>query len=1285
MTRRGTRPLLWAVAVAGSAVALQDLYVRSSYKWSSPIDGVLESGDCLIEPLCDRRMLISHHLGLLALLVAVIAFAALFRRDDRYALIGSRPATAGSISESDWMMTLPSVGLFRWLSAAMIIIVAARTLLGNTVGATVWILAMALGAVAAWRCDRASSNPSTLASSMAHLAIGLGIGLSMLGIGSLWVSRPVGVLPLLLGLALFVWGMRLSHASSSSFDHVDHVAMFGLALLTLILAMLRQSTWRYAFIGDEWSFFEAARDILHNNSERGTFEIVDPNGYYTHLTYQLQATVMRFSGQTVSGWRLSSVLPVVLSVPMMYAFTKWLAGRTAAMVAAAALGVGHMLLSFSMVSYNSTQALAAVAVCFAALAFAHQRPSALRFYLLGAACGSTFLVYATARIAIVPIGLFFLVLFREQMTNFWRRLGWSALGGLAVAAPTLFSGENWSGLLKATPAQAEDSAAQAGRLQQMATNVLRGFLSFIGGDRNTHFVAGPHLDIIGAVLLIVGVGWAASRLRRDSAVATYFVGAALFSIAINGISQYDDVSNTRSFMLPAIYCVFVGLAAALIAKRVRVSFGVSPSVRVLGLVAAILFIGLLAGVNQLHISRYANNVQQLTEQAVLIREFQDTEKDGQGVKIHVAWLGERNARLNMLLQAHQVPRERFTVTSADMLLTNEALCSGTAPAIVAVHHRQERRDDLVRHFEQCWGTTAVEAKDPSGALKVLRLTNNKDLASAPQWPKVSDSLVDDAVDMVVDGAGNRFALTRSREGVRVVNIENGESFDVRQRRAIDIDITQNGLFVVASEDGDPRLTWYDGNGGMVNRYIGHAEFPTVGGVTVDGEVLWLSDPGGGRVVAFNEAFEPIETRYGEGLLLEPSALANGPDGSLWVYNSRAGEVVLLNAEDQIVTSVDAEVFAPLDAPRINSTADGLLVHVFPDRPEVQLVETDGAVVAAHGGFLRPRAATIDTDGAVLVADPRWTGIAALGTTWGEPPPRGVVAWGESSPDANTTATIGDPILEQRIVETTAVPITEQQVWRPVTLGAGGQIRGIAADRTGGAVVADTRGRMVRLDSEGATIEIIAASGGGSTELNDIAVDDQDVAWIIDGGNGLLYAIDRSARPNLISRDGGIFSNARGIGVGIDGSLWVASTARERVMNVSREGAVLNEIILPGTQPSDVVQRPDGLLWVVDAGQIQLLLVTPEGSVERSLPLTTFTSVEGPQLATDGQRLWMTDPEAGQVVTRDLQSGEPVGDAIALRRPDGGATDKAVGISVEPGSGRLWIVDSRSPAITILQP
>jgi len=116
---------------------------------------------------------------------------------------------------------------------------------------------------------------------------------------------------------------------------------------------------------------------------------------------------------------------MVLSVAAMYAFTRWLAGRTAALAAAVALASAHMLLSFSMIGYNNSQSLVAVSASFAALAWAHQRPSALRFFLLGSAVGSTFLVYAMARLALLPIGLLFLFLFRSDAASFRRRL-WRA-------------------------------------------------------------------------------------------------------------------------------------------------------------------------------------------------------------------------------------------------------------------------------------------------------------------------------------------------------------------------------------------------------------------------------------------------------------------------------------------------------------------------------------------------------------------------------------------------------------------------------------------------------------------------------------------------------------------------------------------------------------------------------------------------------------------------------------------------------------------------------------------
>ena len=838
---------LWVSAAVLTYMALQGLYLGPAYGWPSPMQPVLDAQSCLVQPLCGNGVLELNHLAALALVGALVTFVLLFRRTGPRQLATDRPATPTARSTTDLPLDpadteteddAAAPGIFIWLSLAALALVVAQTLFADSVSTLAWLAASGFGAIAAWRSDR-SANVS-LISTMSALAVGLSCLLIPLGLGTVWLGekRLVGIALMAVGLVLLGYALVLLRVSDSSFDRFDYGAMLGFSTLALVLGLLRHRTWRYAFIGDEWSFYQGALDGLRADRGLSTFDIGGPNDYFTGLTFELQAAVMQVAGDDVWGWRLSALMPMVLSVGAMYAFTRWLSGRTAAIAAAAALASGHMLLSFSMIGYNNSQSLVAVSASFAALAWAHQRPSALRFFLLGSAVGSTFLVYAMARLALLPIGVLFLVLFRHEVAALGRRLGWAALGGFAMAAPAFFSWENWSALLKATPVEAEDPVLASGGVdRQILENTLNGWLSFIGSTRNSHFIVGPHLDVISAVLLIIGLGYAIARWRTDHVLRWFLIGGVVLWTSINAIQQYAELSNTRSFMIPLVYCVFIGIGTAAVLPIVMRYLGERGSASA-GLAALSLVVVALVAVNQWHIDSHANARQALTAEAMLVQQFEDTAgRDGHGMQVHVGWPERSNARLNMILRAHDVAAERIVVIPDPGTLAIDQLCTTTAPTMVVMHRNHASATEWTDAMAACWGTTTIAISDPAGAPHLLRVANVAGQAEfdLPASERVAadvatvDYTVADPIDVAVDGSGVAFALTRSDGGAHIHRLDGGESFSIAQRQPADFDITADGLFVVAANGADDRLVWYDGAGNIVRRYSGRDELPIIGG------------------------------------------------------------------------------------------------------------------------------------------------------------------------------------------------------------------------------------------------------------------------------------------------------------------------------------------------------------------------------------------------------------------------------------------------------------------------
>lgn len=1309
-------------------VAFQALYLGPTYGWPSPINAILERGACLIGPLCDNRVLLANHVGVISLVVVLGLIVARFIRTGTAGVRGARPIKAAGFASDRWNLTIDGPGIFVGLAGLALVTVIAPTLLGGSASTYPWLAAIGFGAVSAWRADRDAYRP--LGATLAGLTFAVGLLLTTLGIGGIWLGHrlALSLVLALFGLVGLARAVQLAEAARSSFDRFDWAAMAGLSVLALVLGLTRHRSWRYAFVGDEWIFFQGAYDRIRGNETIGTFEIGGPNDYFTGLTFELQAAVMNLAGPDVWGWRLSALMPMVLSVPAIYAFTRWLGGRRAAVAAAAALATGHMLLSFSMVPYNNSQSLVAVSASFAALAWAHQRPSALRFYVLGAAAGSTFVVYAMARLALVPLVVLFVLLFRDDLWDMWRRLIWVVLGGLAVGAPAIFSWQNWQALLKATPVEAEVNVRESGVFRQLLENTIGGWLTPFHSGRDSHYIVGPHLDIISAVLLLVGLAWAIVRSRRDPALRWFLIAGFGLWTLINAVQQYNHISNTRSFMVPLITCVFVGLGTHALVDRVSNQRGGRPS-RIVAAALA-LFVVVLALINQWHIGGHANENQSLTAQAMLIEQFEDTESiDGSGMPVYVGWPEADNNRLTMLLRAHGVDPERIHITGADGELPIDRLCGAGAgePHMVVLHNNHAHTEPWRTALESCWGQSGIEISDPYGAPRALRLTNAAGLAefgyssqdrfhldglgkldkvAGPDGPDQTEGDHDRAialagdvrnvVDLAVDGDGVVYALTLDGRS-QIHRLDTGESISLAQQAVVDFDITATGHFVVGASGGEDRLVWYDGQGNPVARYRGQQDMAEVGGVAVAGDQIWITDPSRARAYALRantDALEVIDTRTGSGTLADPGAISPGPDQSVWIYSGGSAQIVRIDADDERVAQIDAVAHSAVLTPRITSTAAGELVVPLSREPAIRLYGVEGRIVDEVGGMLNPSASTPAGSAALVVSNRVWheQQVLAVGERWSPGPGRGVVRWGHPTPMADRMVEFDSPFgptesnsgaIDVELGESIAVEVAGGQAWQQIGQGVLGVVHAVDVnDRF--AAAADTTGRVARLDRSGNPIEVIQV-GSVNTFVSDLAIADDGTLWVLDAGAGQLHQVRVDGSVASHSPEGAALGSARGIGRTHDrAGMWVATTAGASLTRIDLNGMLVVVIPLPGRQPTDVVELPDASLWLVDAEQQQLVHVDAGGNELQAIAIDGFSSVEGPHLAHVEGTVYMSHPETSVVLAIDTASNELRPFAGALARPGGERLNKAIGIAVtgagEAGESTIWVADSNAGAL-----
>ena len=137
-----------------------------------------------------------------------------------------------------------------------------------------------------------------------------------------------------------------------------HVAAV-LALVGIFLALNVRDleNWYYAAIGDEYAFYQGARNILDTGISR-PFSQDGVYGEHPVLNSAYQAVVMAIAGRDNVGWRFSSVLSVALTIPGIYVLGLTLGNRRVAMFSATLFAFSHYLFAYAHTGYNNIHSLA---------------------------------------------------------------------------------------------------------------------------------------------------------------------------------------------------------------------------------------------------------------------------------------------------------------------------------------------------------------------------------------------------------------------------------------------------------------------------------------------------------------------------------------------------------------------------------------------------------------------------------------------------------------------------------------------------------------------------------------------------------------------------------------------------------------------------------------------------------------------------------------------------------------------------------------------------------------
>ena len=338
--------------------------------------------------------------------------------------------------------------------------------------------------------------------------------------------------------------------------------IFWIGLLALALFATNMNAWWLSAIGDEYSFWAYARQIVEQQPLAFIADhvFVGQAVYEAHpyLSSLIQAGFMKLFGGSGFGWRVSNACLSAAAILLFFGFFRAFVQRRTALMAALFLAMSHYLMSFGKIGYNNLQAFFAEAAVLAGAAWAVRSRRWAAFVLLGTAMGLCFYVYPAA-LYVLPLPLLLLLFYAPPVSR--RMLGrWLALvvSLLIPVFPLLLQPGYWqakvAGTLWYNPALTR-TAGDA--LANVARNLIYSTLSFLFVPQEDHFIAVAYVDPLTAALVSLGLAAVCYlALRRQRFAWCLLLAFAALLLVVGASHDRPYPTGTRMFLLLPWFALF---------------------------------------------------------------------------------------------------------------------------------------------------------------------------------------------------------------------------------------------------------------------------------------------------------------------------------------------------------------------------------------------------------------------------------------------------------------------------------------------------------------------------------------------------------------------------------------------------------------------------------------------------------------------------------------------------------------------------------------------------------
>ena len=290
--------------------------------------------------------------------------------------------------------------------------------------------------------------------------------------------------------------------------------------------------------------------------------------------------------------------------------------------------------------------------------------------------------------------------------------------------------------------------------------------------------------------------------------------------------------------------------------------------------------------------------------------------------------------------------------------------------------------------------------EPPPAVTAGQLGNLPDLAPPVAWQSGAcgsgSGQFNQPRGVAVDADGNVYVADMGNH--RIVKLDKAGKFieawgregegDGQFLEPFDLGIAPDGALVVL-DSVQQRLQRFSADGQFLAAFGAQNTFYRPRGLWVDGQGdLWVADTGGIRILHLDAAGQRLaqiggkdEPPVGQG---QPTDVAVGPGGDIWVAEATNGILWHLAADAAIVKSVGVTPAGTLEGPHLATDSDGRVYVTDPGGFRVIILAPDGAPVGQFGAegnepgqFRQLLGIAVSSENLVLVVDTQACKVTAF--------------------------------------------------------------------------------------------------------------------------------------------------------------------------------------------------------------------------------------------------------------------------------------------------------------------